>query len=161
MKKFLIIATISCIALLNQGSSTGAENFNALLKKIEKSQHASFSFVSKVKISSFQKKNHKSSITMEVFGLGLDKSIARYLVPQVDRGKAVLMVGKNYWLYFPKIRQAIKISPRQSLLGQAFIGDIVKPPLLKTYKGKLLKKMKKGGDLIYVVELTARASNAA
>src|SRR4030042_5202924 len=128
----------------------------SLIRDIEKNQHLPFSFVAKIKVSSYKDNNLRTSVTMELRGMGLNKSLGRFLTPEVDRGKAVLMVNEGYWFYFPKTRKAIKISSRQTLLGDAYIGDVVKPPIIKNYNIKLLKNIKEKRDTIYIIELVAK-----
>jgi outer membrane lipoprotein-sorting protein len=41
-----------------------------------------------------------------------------------DAGQKVLMKGKNYWMFMPKSRRPIRITPMQKLLGEAALGDI-------------------------------------
>lgn len=41
-----------------------------------------------------------------------------------ERGQKVLMKGSDYWLFMPKSRRPIRITPMQKLLGEAALGDI-------------------------------------
>ncbi|PSW05234.1 outer membrane lipoprotein-sorting protein [Photobacterium lipolyticum] len=41
-----------------------------------------------------------------------------------EAGQKVLMVDDNYWLFMPKSRRPIRITPMQKLLGDASVGDI-------------------------------------
>lgn len=41
-----------------------------------------------------------------------------------DAGQKVLMKGKDFWMFMPKSRRPIRITPMQKLLGEAALGDI-------------------------------------
>ncbi|PAX99804.1 outer membrane lipoprotein-sorting protein [Pseudoalteromonas sp. HM-SA03] len=41
-----------------------------------------------------------------------------------EKGQKVLMKGSNYWMFMPKSRRPIRITPMQKLLGEASLGDI-------------------------------------
>ncbi|MFW6130403.1 MAG: outer membrane lipoprotein-sorting protein [Atribacterota bacterium] len=139
--------------------SESDKEIDECIKELTENQKISISFVSKVKVESYIKDKKDRKIVMETFVNGLENSIARYLSPKIDRGKTILMKKNNYWFYFPRTRQSIRISPRQRLLGQANIGDIVKPPLLETYDIQLADK-REDDDTIYIFRLKAKTSKA-
>lgn len=41
-----------------------------------------------------------------------------------DAGQKVLMSGKDFWMFMPKSRRPIRITPMQRLLGEAALGDV-------------------------------------
>ncbi|MBQ4849982.1 outer membrane lipoprotein-sorting protein [Pseudoalteromonas sp. MMG012] len=41
-----------------------------------------------------------------------------------EKGQKVLMKGSDYWMFMPKSRRPIRITPMQKLLGEASLGDI-------------------------------------
>ena len=51
-----------------------------------------------------------------------------------DAGQKVLMKGKNYWMFMPKSRRPIRITPMQKLLGEAALGDVATLNWSKQYK---------------------------
>jgi len=51
-----------------------------------------------------------------------------------DAGQKVLMKGKSYWMFMPKSRRPIRITPMQKLLGEAALGDIATLSWSKQYK---------------------------
>lgn len=55
---------------------------------------------------------------------GDDAALVRYIEPAKQRGQAVLVRGNAFWLYEPGMKNALRISPRQILFGQASAGDI-------------------------------------
>lgn len=41
-----------------------------------------------------------------------------------EKGQKVLMKGNDYWMFMPRSRRPIRITPMQKLLGEASLGDI-------------------------------------
>nr|VFJ45923.1 MAG: outer membrane lipoprotein-sorting protein [Candidatus Kentron sp. FM]VFJ46020.1 MAG: outer membrane lipoprotein-sorting protein [Candidatus Kentron sp. FM]VFK07051.1 MAG: outer membrane lipoprotein-sorting protein [Candidatus Kentron sp. FM] len=54
------------------------------------------------------------------------KSLVKYTAPLTARGKLLLMLEKNMWIYIPGTRRAIRISPQQQLLGQVSNADVAR-----------------------------------
>lgn len=65
-------------------------------------------------------------------------NLVRYILPERDAGKMVLMNGSNMWFYDPSSKASVRISPQQRLLGQASNGDVATVNLAKDYKATLL-----------------------
>jgi hypothetical protein len=65
-------------------------------------------------------------------------NLVRYVLPERDAGKLVLMNGSNMWFYDPSSKASVRISPQQRLLGQASNGDVATVNLAKDYAAKLL-----------------------
>jgi len=55
-----------------------------------------------------------------------DKSLARFVFPPADRGKILLMVGPNLWVYLPATDRPLRISPQQRLLGDVSHADVMR-----------------------------------
>jgi hypothetical protein len=55
---------------------------------------------------------------------GMEAALVKYLEPARQRGRAVLVRGNAFWIYEPGMKNAMRISPRQLLFGQASAGDV-------------------------------------
>jgi len=65
-------------------------------------------------------------------------NLVRYVQPERDIGKMVLMNGSNMWFYDPSSKVSVRISPQQRLMGQASDGDVVTANFAKDYAAKLI-----------------------
>lgn len=54
------------------------------------------------------------------------KSLVEYTAPLTAKGKLLLMLKENMWIYIPGARRAIRISPQQQLLGQVSNADVAR-----------------------------------
>jgi outer membrane lipoprotein-sorting protein len=65
-------------------------------------------------------------------------NVVRYVEPERDVGKMVLMNGSNMWFYDPSSKASVRISPQQRLMGQSSDGDVVTVNLAKDYSAKMI-----------------------
>lgn len=67
---------------------------------------------------------------------GKGKSLLEMLNP-ADRGKKILSLPlKGLWMYFPASQRPIRLTPNQTLLGQASIGDVLRGDWASDYAVK-------------------------
>ena len=133
-----------------------ADDLQDVLLRIEHAQKGAESYVARLVMTSYEGETKTGQAVLDIFVKGMELSIARYREPLLDKGKAVLQRGQDYWMYFPKTRQSVKISARQRLFGDANTGDIVKPPLLSISTVQCLSNQ--GG--VDVFELIAKTPSA-
>lgn len=60
-------------------------------------------------------------------------SLAVFLSP-AQAGQKVLMQGENFWIFLPKTRQPLRISPLQKLIGDASVGDLANQSWSEAYQ---------------------------
>ncbi|MGQ4810169.1 hypothetical protein NKDENANG_03618 [Candidatus Entotheonellaceae bacterium PAL068K] len=54
------------------------------------------------------------------------RSLVRYTAPRKAKGRALLLVERNLWIYIPGSRRALRISPQQQVLGGVASADIAR-----------------------------------
>lgn len=94
-----------------------------LLKKVDEVRNPSGSFSMTVDIESSDVKEPSS---FEVSLKGNDKTLIKTLSPIRDRGRNLLMLEENMWVYLPNLNRAVRVSLSQKLTGQAANGDIAR-----------------------------------
>jgi outer membrane lipoprotein-sorting protein len=81
---------------------------------------------------------------------GEEAALVRYREPLKRRGQAVLVRGNAFWLYEPGMRNALRISPRQILFGQASAGDVSRISFLSMYS--VTGRTESEGMLVYALK---------
>src|SRR5690606_12005746 len=84
-----------------------------------------------------------------------DVGLVKFLKPESDLGKQLLINSDNMWVKVPNSANPIRISPRQKLTGNAAYGDIVSIDYVNAYSSKFLRSDKYKGKPVFVVELNA------
>ncbi len=97
---------------------------------------------------------------------GLIRKDAGTLVLAVDgdqRGQKYLYTPGGYWLYAPRTRRPMRLTPLQTLRGQASIGDISRLNLADDYSATFAKISEQRIDEkdCWVLTLTAKSTEAS
>ncbi len=131
-----------------------------ILKKVDQIRAPGNTFVFDLKLT-YKKDGEKDAIqrfTVQV--KDADKSLVRFTYPANNKGRLLLMVGNNMWIYIPDTKKPIRISPQQRLLGQISNGDVARVVYSLDYNAKLLEKERIDERQCIKLELTARTKEA-
>jgi hypothetical protein len=90
-----------------------------------------------------------------VLSRGNDNTIVQVLEPASERGQAMLMRGRDLWIFMPSVSQPVRLSLSQRLTGQVANGDIARANFSGDYTPRLLRTEEVDGHEHYVLELTA------
>ena len=71
------------------------------------------------------------------------------------------MLDNNMWMYFPKSRQPIRISPAQQLLGNVSNADVARVVYNIDYKAESVEEETSGTDKLLRLFLKAKTEGAA
>jgi len=128
-----------------------------ILKKSDRTRTFGENNKIEILMEEFEKDQLKSSERMDVYNRGRNKS----LVKLNDRkGQLVLTVDENMWIYFPKTRKPMRITPFQRLMGQASNGDIARLSYSDDYTSIILREETWKGTPCYVLELKAKSRSS-
>jgi len=101
------------------------------------------------------------SMSMTSYTRGNDDALVRFTAPAKEAGNATLNVGRNTWVYNPKLNQVVKLPA--SLLSQPWMGsdfsysDLARSEdILKFYDHKVIGQKRSGGHVVYTVQATPK-----
>jgi len=138
-------------------TSLFAQNAEEILKKSDRSRLLSTESKIELLVENYKENILNSSERMVVYNKGKNKS----LVKLADRkGQLVLTVDENMWIYFPRTRKPMRITPFQRLLGQASNGDIARLSYADDYNVLLLKEDTINDKPCFVLELSAKSKSS-
>ncbi len=113
-------------------------------------------FEMEVTILSSKPNEEKDERRYRVLSRGGDNSIVQVLEPAADRGQAILMKGRDLWMYVPDVSQPIRLSLAQRLTGQVANGDLARTNFSIDYDATVLRTESIAGVEHVVLELTAK-----
>jgi hypothetical protein len=90
-----------------------------------------------------------------VMSRGNDNTIVLITEPATDRGQAMLMRGRDLWVFLPNVSQPVRVGVQQRLTGQVANGDLARANFSGDYTPKILRTEDIGGEKHLVLELTA------
>jgi len=85
-------------------------------------------------------------------------TLMEFLEPAREKGKKILLVKDNMWLFVPSVSKPLRLSAKDSFMGTSFTNrDLMDYDLKNDYKAKILKET----DKHYKLELTATNKNVS
>jgi outer membrane lipoprotein-sorting protein len=126
-----------------------------ILDKADRIRFPSESFEVEVAITSFTDGKQTDWRLYKVLSRGNDNTIVQVLEPASDRGQAMLMRGRDLWIFLPSVSQPVRLSLSQRLTGQVANGDIARANFSGDYTPRVLRIEAVDGHEHYVLELTA------
>lgn len=122
--------------------SAGAVDAAQLLARADSVRNPSRPFALTATLLEYKDGNQKDAMTLRAYSSigGPDtqfRSLVEIRAPAQDRGKLMLKDGTNLWMFDPKSKATIRISPQQKLLGQAANGDVVTTNFAFDYNARL------------------------
>lgn len=111
-------------------------------------------------VTNHRKARNGRSYTLDVQSKG-GNSLVTFTDPPNSRGTRILMRERNMWFMSPNARQAVPISPRQRLLGEAANGDITTTDFARDYQPTLRDgSVEVNGEACHVIDLEAKVADA-
>lgn len=150
---------LTCLAALVLGSSALAQDATATLERADRSRNGWTSFVARIRITEFVDGKADEEHLFEVSQKGRDRAAVAFLSPR-DKGRHMLMLGDDMWIYLPDTSRPIRITPMERLTGSASNGDVARTRYAEDYDAQLLRKEEVSGVPCDVLDLTARRKGA-
>ncbi len=159
MNKICLTIIMALMPLFAFGQTT-----DQIIKKLDRNQIFK---TQKFKIRMIIEKGARK-LTKEFYGYGMklgEKAYIKFINPE-DKGVKFLKLDDELWIYFPDADDIMKISGhmlRQGMMGSDIsYQDLMETEeMLKKYSYKLLKETIVDNVKCYVVEMTAKAPDAA
>ena len=90
------------------------------------------------------------------------RTLIRYLEPPRSRGRSLLFVDRNMWVYVPGTRQVLRISPQQRVLGGVASADVARMVFGLDYALDSVEELpEEGGERRRRLTLSQRSKGAA
>ncbi len=125
MNTFLKSA-FAAIVLMSAGAASADDS---LLRRVDEIRAPGSDFAFTVDLSA-----GGSSQTLSVSVKDKTKSLVRYVAPAKVEGRSILFLGPNMWIYVPGTRRALRISPRQRVLGGVSSADVARTVYSEDYR---------------------------
>jgi outer membrane lipoprotein-sorting protein len=152
---FLLLAC----SLVSTGAAALPPDPTQLLQRADRSRNGWDSLVVRVKITNYESGKVDEEQLFEVSQKGTDKSYIEFLSPR-DKGRHMLMLGDDMWIYLPDTSRPIRITPMERLSGGASNGDVARTNYADDYDAQVLRSEDVANVPCYVLDLTARRKGA-
>ena len=150
-----IVAFLAVCALVCRAAPPAAPDAMELLKRSDSYRNGWPAYVLRVKITNFENGKPDEESLYEVSQKGTEKTFVEFLSPR-DKGRHMLMLGDDMWVYLPDTSRPVRITPLERLTGDASNGDVARTNFAVDYTPVYLRTEKVGAENCHVLELTAR-----
>ena len=110
-------------------------------------------------ITSYENDAKKSENGYKVYVQDLDHSLVEFKSPASEKGKSLLMVEEDLWIYLPQVKKPVRIPLQQRLVGDVSNGDMARANFAQDYQATLAGEEKIDGQDAYVLDLVAKSPN--
>lgn len=150
-------ATFATLALLSTPSSHAEDTDQAktIVAKADEIRFPRDGFQVIIDINSTAGGEQAEERKYRILSKGNENTIVQTIEPASDRGQAMLMRGRDLWVFMPNVSQPVRLSLAQRLTGQVANGDLARANFSGDYEPKILRTDTLDGDKTYVMELTA------
>lgn len=117
----------------------------SLLKGVDDSMYPKI-FKGKMSMETIRKGRTPIKFIYEIYSKGGTKALMEIVFPARDKGKKILLLENNLWMYIPDVSRPIRLSRNQSFMGSTFSNEDVSDstweddydPIITDEKGEML-----------------------
>lgn len=164
-RRLLIIAsttvTLSALPIFTAAQTHLANTPEQLLQKIDQIRAPAETFVFDLRLTVYKDAEIGSVNEFTVHVKDSSKSIVKFTAPPKNKGRVLLMRGENLWIYIPRTRGALRISPQQRLLGPVAYGDVARVVYSLDYQVEQVRDEILDGTRVLRLDLKAKSKGAA
>ena len=131
----------------------------ALLKRSGTYRNGWPAYTLNVKITNFESGKSDEESLYLVSQKGTDKTYVEFMSPR-DKGRHLLMLGDDMWIYLPDTSRPVRITPLERLSGDASVETSPAPTTPSSAATYIARDEKVGNENCYVLDLTARRKGA-
>lgn len=113
------------------------------------------SFQTEIDIQNFSDGQAGDTRKYRILSRGNENTIVLTLEPISERGQALLMRGRDLWIFMPNVSQPVRLSLAQRLTGQVANGDLARANFAGDYTPALIGTEELDGASTQVLDLTA------
>ncbi len=113
------------------------------------------SFQTEIVVRNYSNGTEGDARTFRVLSRGNENTIVLTLEPATERGQALLMRGRDLWVFMPSVSQPVRLSLAQRLTGQVANGDLARANFSGDYTPSVAGKDTIDGKPAVVLDLAA------
>lgn len=138
-------------------SAAAAADPNEIVAKADLIRAPKGSYEFEATVTTYEGADKKSENGYKVYVKDLDHSLVEFRVPASEKGKSLLMVEEDLWIYLPKVKKPVRIPLQQRLVGDVSNGDMARANFSNDYTATLGSEEKVEGKDVYVLDLVAKS----
>ena len=151
----LAIAVATALSALPLGAGAAAPDANALVARVDAIRFPASDFQVDIAIESRTGESTADVRKYRVLSKGKEDSVVLTVEPASERGQALLMKGRDLWVFLPRVSQPVRLSLSQRLTGQVANGDLARANFSGDYEATLAGEEELNGRKAHLLDLKA------
>ncbi|HKY63710.1 MAG TPA: outer membrane lipoprotein-sorting protein [bacterium] len=152
------LARFLAFLLLMLGASTaGAIEPDEIVAKADAVRVPKGSYEFEAAIVNYEGETKQSESGYKVYVRDLEHSLVEFRSPAAEKGKSLLMIQEDLWIYLPRVKKPVRIPLQQRLAGNVSNGDMARANFSNDYSATLAGEEKIGDREVYVLDLVAKS----
>ncbi len=148
----LLAAPPLACAMEDPAAETGAMRLVRLADEIRFPRE---SFQTEITVQNFSDGQAAEERKYRILSRGNENTIVLTLEPASERGQALLMRGRDLWIFMPNVSQPVRLSLAQRLTGQVANGDLARANFAGDYTPSVIGRETLDGQPAQVLDLVA------
>jgi len=148
-----------CLAFAAVVPAAAAEDANQIVAKADEVRAPKGAHEMDAVVTSFEGGAQKSKNGYKVYIKDLDHSLVEFISPASEKGKSLLMIGEDLWIYLPKVKKPVRIPLNQRLVGDVSNGDMARSNFAADYDATLAGEETIDGKQCFALDLVAKSPN--
>jgi outer membrane lipoprotein-sorting protein len=155
LRAFLLIMLIGFLFTCAMVARAATPDAEAILKRADTFRNGWPSYTVHVKITNYESGKSDEEQLYDVSQKGTEKTYVEFMSPR-DKGRHLLMLGDDMWIYLPDTSRPVRITPLERLSGDASNGDVARTNYAVDYSPVYVRTEKVGTVDCHVLDLTAK-----
>jgi outer membrane lipoprotein-sorting protein len=156
MKKYFLILPLLW-GLLPISSVPAAEDANEIVRKADQIRAPEGSYVFEASVVSYDGDKRTGENGYHVSVKDLDHSLVEFRFPASEKGKSMLMLQDDIWIFLPRVNKPVRVPLKHRLLGEVSIGDMTRTNFSHDYDATLVGEEFIEGREAYILDLKAKS----
>ncbi len=136
-------------------TEAGDETARRLVARADAIRFPRESFQTDITVTNFSNGEAGEKRKYRVLSRGNENTIVMTMEPASERGQALLMRGRDLWIFMPSVSQPVRLSLAQRLTGQVANGDLARANFAGDYEPTLAGTDSVDGTAAQVMDLKA------
>jgi len=153
--------SLACLALtfiIWPSSAFSVMDPNEIVAKADDIRVPKGSYKLKITVKNFDGDELDGINKYVVFSKDLDNSLVQFRAPATERGKSLLLIDDDVWIYLPRVKKPVRVPLKQRLFGKIAIGDMIRTQFSNDYDATLIGEEDFKGETAFVLDLKAKSS---
>jgi outer membrane lipoprotein-sorting protein len=150
-----VFAPSGVLAAEPEAPSQADEAARKLVARADEIRFPRESFQTDITITNYSNGQAGDERKYQILSRGNEDTIVLSVEPASERGQALLMRGRDLWVFMPSVSQPVRLSLAQRLTGQVANGDLARANLAGDYHPAMIGTESVDGVPAHVLDLTA------